>query len=171
MGFFKKIGTAVKKGVKQISIKNLVKVGTPFLSMIPLVGGVAQSVVENTTASNEAKKQAQQAENEGRLLEAEALYKQSDLLAKTAGSAVGQQAGSVLKAFSKGVTDEAIAQTSVGLKNNIGDIGATMADESIKSWLKMHWKHLVYGFVAIVGGVFIYKKYGKPGKKVTKKRY
>jgi hypothetical protein len=30
MGFFKKIGSFVKKGAKQISFKNLVKVGSSF---------------------------------------------------------------------------------------------------------------------------------------------
>lgn len=173
MGFFKKIGTAVKKGVKQISIKNLVKVGTPFLSMIPLVGGVAQGVVENASASHEAKKQAQRAEADGRLEEAAALMAQSDMLAKTSGAAVGQQAGSVFKAFSKGVTDEAIAQTSQGAKTAIGDIGAAMTDETIKSWLTKHLKHIAIAVVGVVASVVIYKKWGKSTKRGTtiKKRY
>ncbi|MFV8343914.1 hypothetical protein [Flavobacterium sp. XS2P39] len=165
MSIFTKIGKAIKKGAKQISLKNIVKVGTPFLSMIPVVGGVAQNVVQNASAAAELKKQAKIAEEQGKLAQAEALRAQSDILAQDAGKVIGQQAGSVLNAFTKGATTEAMAQVSNTAKETAGKIGAEIADQSILEWLKKHAKHLLIGAVAIIGGVFLYKKSAKPKRK------
>jgi hypothetical protein len=143
MSIFTKIGKAVKKGAKQISLKNIVKLGTPFLSMIPVVGSVAQSVVENASASAEAKKQARIAEENGNIAQAEALHAQADILAQQSGALVGQQAGSVLKAFTKGATTEVVAQVSESTKLASGIIGASVVDSTIKEWFVLHWKHLL----------------------------
>ncbi|MFV8323574.1 hypothetical protein [Flavobacterium sp. LS2R12] len=165
MGFFKKLGTAVKKGVKQISLKNIVKVGTPFLSMIPIVGGLAQDVVGGASAAHEAKKQAKQAEQEGKLELAQAYEAQAQALAQQSGAVVGQQAGSVYKAFAKGATNEAIAQVSAGTKEVAGNIGAELADQSIKSWFKKHMTALIVGGVALIGLTVVWFKKSKPKKK------
>jgi hypothetical protein len=170
MGFFKNIGNAVKKGLKQVSLKNVVKLGTPLLSMIPVVGSVAQGVVENASAAAEAKKQARIAEEQGRIAEAEALHVQADILAAQAGAAVGQQAGSVIKAFSKGVTQEVVAQTSQTAKEVAGNVGAEIADQSIIAWFKKHMTALLIGGAAIIGLVVWKKKQGSKPRAKSRNR-
>ena len=54
MGFFKKIGKTIKKATRQISLKNAVKIGTPLLSAIPVVGGLAQNVVVCMSVAHDA---------------------------------------------------------------------------------------------------------------------
>jgi hypothetical protein len=168
MGFFKKIGSAIKKGVKQISLKNVVKIGTPLLSMIPVVGGLAKDVVSGVSASHEAKKLAKQAEEAGNAELAAAYQAQADQLAATSGQIVGQQAGSVLSAFSKGAKDEMVATASAGLKTTAGEVGAEIADQSIKAWFIKHWWHLGLALLAVVGGIFAFRRNSnnnRPSKK------
>lgn len=158
MGLFKKLGNAIKKGVKQISLKNVVKIGTPLLSMVPVVGGLAQGVVSNLSASHEAKKQEQAAINAGNEQQAEYYRQLAEQQAQLAGAQVGQQAGGVLNAFTKGASNELIASTSQTAKSVAGNVGAEIADESIKAWFLKHWKHLLIGLGVIWGGFFLYKK-------------
>ncbi|PWA08969.1 hypothetical protein [Flavobacterium laiguense] len=160
MGFFKKIGAAVKKGVKQISLKNIVKVGTPLLSMIPIVGGLAQDVVGGISAAAAKKKEAKQAAEAGRIEEANALNAQANYLASLSGGQVGQQVGAQLNAFTKGVTQEAIAQTSKGFKQDVGLVGANVADSTMTEWLKMHWIKLAVGFGVIGGAIYMFMRKG-----------
>jgi hypothetical protein len=169
MGFFKKLGNSIKKGVKQISLKNVVKIGTPLLSMVPIVGGLAQNVVGGISEAHELKKQARQAEEEGRIAEAQALQAQADYLAKLQGANVGQQAGSIIKTFTKGATDEMLASASQTSKEFAGNVGASVADESIKAWFKKHWKKMLIALAAIIAGVYIYRK-SKADKKTPYKR-
>ncbi|SHM72039.1 hypothetical protein [Flavobacterium xinjiangense] len=154
MSIFTKIGKSVKQGAKQISLKNIVKIGTPLLSMIPVVGGLAQNTVEGISASAEAKKQARIAEMEGNLAKAEALHAQSNALAQQSGAIVGQQAGSVINAFTKGATKEVIAQTSESVKEASGQVGASVIDFTIKEWFKKHWKHLLI-VLSCIGAVYM----------------
>ncbi len=170
MGLFKKLGNAVKKGVKQISLKNVVKVGTPLLSMIPVVGGLAQGVVSNVSAAHEAKKQEKAAIEAGNQAQADYFSKLAEEKALLAGATVGAQTGNVVKTFSKGVTDELIAQTSSSTKKVAGDIGAEIADQSIKSWFSKHLNKILIGSAVIFGGWFILKKQGVK-RTNQKKRY
>jgi hypothetical protein len=165
MGFFKKIGQAVKKGVKQISLKNIVKLGTPLLSMIPIAGGLAQQVVEGASAAHEAKKQAKLAEQQGQVELAQAYEAQAQALAQQSGAVVGQQAGSVFKAFSKGASNELIAQTSQSAKEVAGNVGAEIADQSIKAWFKKHLTAIIVGAIALIGLAVVWFKKSKPKKK------
>jgi hypothetical protein len=167
MGLFKKIGDAVKKGVKQISLKNIVKLGTPLLSAIPVVGGVAQNVVENLSAAHEAQKQANDAVQAGEAEKAKALQQQADYLASLSGAQVGQQAGSVLNAFSKGVATEAKAQLTTGAKEAIGITGAGIVDNTITEWFKLHWGIIVLAVGGVIGAIFFWNK----GSKTTTKKY
>lgn len=170
MGFFKKLGNSVKKGFKQISLKNAVKLGTPLLSMVPVAGGLLTNVVGGISEAHEMKKQAREAELQGRLEEAQALQAQADYLAKLQGANVGQQAGGVIKAFTKGATDEMLASASQTSKEFAGNVGASVADESIKAWFKKHWKKMLIALVAIIGGVYIYKKSKADKKKPFNRR-
>lgn len=166
MSIFTKIGKSIKQGAKQISLKNIVKVGTPFLSMIPVVGGSVQQTVQGLSASAEAKKQSKIAEQNGNLEQAEALRVQSDILAQQSGAIIGQNAGSVLKAFTKGATTEAIAQTSESTKIASGLIGASVVDSTIKEWFLLHWKMLIGVLAGVVALFFIWKK-TKTAKRTT----
>ena len=169
MSIFTKIGNAVKKGVKQISLKNIVKIGTPLLSMIPIVGGVAQSVVSNISAAAEAKKQARIAEEQGKVELAAAYAAQAEALAQQAGAQTGQQASSVLKAFAKGTTDELKAQASPAAKEIAGGVVADLADQGILAWLKKHMTLLIVGGVALVGGLFLI--FSKSGNQPKSKKF
>ncbi|SNS02519.1 hypothetical protein [Flavobacterium sp. ov086] len=168
MGLFKKIGNAVKKGLKQVSLKNVVKIGTPLLSAIPVFGGIAQNVVSGISDAHELKKQEKAARDAGNQQQADLLAQQAAQAAAQSGAYVGQQAGSVVKAFSKGATDELIAQTSASTKSAAGNVGAAIADESIKAWFSLHWKQLLIG-LGIVGAFVFYSKNNK--KKPVGRRY
>lgn len=168
MGFFKKIGTAVKKGMKQVSFKNIVKVGTPLLGTIPIVGGGIQQVVGNASEAHEMKKQAKKLAEEGKALEAQAAFEQANYLANQSGALVGQQVGSQLNAFTKGTLNELKSQVSQGSKEAVGQAGATVVDLTINEWFKKHWLKLVIGLGAL-GGVFWYFK--NRGSKPVRKSY
>ena len=170
MGLFKKLGAAIKKGVKQISIKNVVKLGTPLLSMIPVVGGLAQGVVSNISASHEAKKLQAQAEADGNAQLAQQYAQQAEVLAQTSGQVVGQVAGNTLSAFAKGATTQMVATASAGFNESVGIAGASAVDSTIKEWFIKHWKHLAIGVVALVAGVLIWKKTSNNGRRPTKYR-
>ncbi|MFV8344586.1 hypothetical protein [Flavobacterium sp. ZB4P13] len=134
--------------------------------MIPIAGGLAQNIVEGASAAHEAKKQAKLAEQQGKLELAQAYEAQAQALAQQSGAVVGQQAGSVFKAFSKGATNEMIAQTSQATKEVAGNIGAELADQSIKSWFKKHMTAIIVGGVALIGlAVVWFKKSGHPSQK------
>ena len=161
MGLFKNLGNAVKKGVKQISLKNLVKVGTPLLGAIPIFGGMTQGVVQNFSDANEAKKQAKIAKEQGRIADAYALEQQAQYLAtmagQTAGSAVGSIGSKSLKAFSKTVTNELVASAPETFKEVTGIAGASLVDSTIKEWFKKHWLKLAIVF-GILSAYFVWKK-------------
>lgn len=143
MGFFKKIGNFVKKATKQISFKNLVKIGTPLLGAIPLVGGQAQSIVSGLSEQHEAKKMEaqQQAEYDAAVQQQQAsaanqqFAKQNpnfgEIMIGAAGGAL-QGAGNVL----------APSQT-------VGQIGAKAVDSTLTEWLKKYWWKLALGVVGV----------------------
>ncbi|KFF15082.1 hypothetical protein [Flavobacterium hydatis] len=170
MGFFKKLGNAVKKGVKQISLKNAVKFGTPLLGAIPVVGSTLKDVVTGISEADQLRKQAREAEEQGKLADAQALQQQADYLAQLKGAQVGQQAGGVIKAFTKGATDEMLASVSNTSKEFVGNVGASVADQSIKAWFKKHWKNMLIALCAIIGGVYIYRKSKADKKKSFNRR-
>lgn len=146
MGFFKKIGKAIKKNV---SFKNLVKVATPIMGAIPFVGGTVQNISEGLQASHEAKKQAQR-DNDA-YAQAMAEQQQQQVLSY-AGKQVGAIANAGAQNFFQGVTEGAYNGTSNGVKQGLGTVGADIADSTIMAWLKKHWKHLLIG-VGVIGGV------------------
>lgn len=169
MGFFKNLGNAVKKGLKQVSLKNIVKIGTPLLGGIPIIGGTAQAIVSNASEAHEMKKQAEKLAQEGKAQEAQAILEQANYLANQSGALVGQQVGSQLNAFTKGAVDEAKAQLSQTSKQVVGGAGATVVDLTIKEWFKMHWLKLLLGLGAIGGIIWYYRK--DKTKKPVRKTY
>jgi hypothetical protein len=168
MGFFKKIGTAIKKGVKQVSLKNIVKIGTPLLGAIPVFGGLAQNVVSNLSDAHAMKKQAEAELQAGNVERANALAQQAEILANQQGQTVATVANTNLNAFAKGATDKLLSNVPVVYSQTAGIVGATVVDSSIKEWFKMHWQMLTVGLVAI-GGVIYFFKNRTPAKKTYKK--
>jgi hypothetical protein len=169
MGFFKNLGNAVKKGLKQVSLKNVVKLGTPLLGGIPVIGGVAQQVIGNASEAREMKKQAEKLAQEGKQAEALAMQEQAEFLAQQSGALVGQQVGGQLNAFTKGAVNEAKAQVSQSAKEAVGNVGATVVDLTIKEWFQKHWLKLVLA-VGAIGGLFYYFKNNNK-KKPFRKTY
>lgn len=165
MGFFKNIGKAIKKGAKQISLKNVVKVGTPLLSMIPVVGGLAKDVVGGLAASHQAKKDEKAAIEAGNQAQAEYYAQVAQQQAQIAGAQVGQVAGSTLKTFSKGATEELLSQVSDNTKQVVGTVASSVADYGIKAWFTKHWHQLLIGLGVVLGGLFLYKRTGNTPKK------
>jgi hypothetical protein len=166
MGFFKKIGAAIKKNV---SFKNLVKVATPIMGAIPFVGGTVQNISQNLQDAHQAKKDAQAQNN------AQAEYDAEQLRLQTLNYA-GQNVGAVVNAgaqmFAKGVTEGAYAGTSTGFQNGLGTVGANVADSTIKAWFTKHWKHILIG-LSIVGAIYLIKKHNddkNPRRRAVRRR-
>ncbi|SHL40210.1 hypothetical protein [Flavobacterium chilense] len=166
MGFFKSIGKAIKKNV---SFKNLVKVATPVLGMVPFAGGALQSISESAQASHEAKKQAENAQNEydRQVLEQQAQALQQQAY-QTTGKMVGAIAGAGGQIFTQAVTEGAYAGISTGAKNGLGIAGAEIADSTIVAWFKKHWKHILIG-LSVVGVIYLINKHNKPKKRVSRR--
>lgn len=156
MGFFKNIGKAIKKNV---SFKNLVKIATPIMGAIPFVGGTVQNISEGLQASHQAKKDAQNAQNEydRQVAEANAEALRQQTLAY-AGQQVGAIAGAGASMFSKGITEGAYNGASAGVKAGLGTVGAEVADSTIKAWFTKHWKHILIG-LSVIGAIYLIKKH------------
>ncbi|UUF13243.1 MULTISPECIES: hypothetical protein [Flavobacterium] len=154
MGFFKKIGQAIKKNV---SFKNVVKLATTAVGFVPGVGGVAQQVIGKVTDAVEAKKQAKRAEAEGKQAEADYWNAQTKALEQNAGATVGAVAGSATGVFADAVLQGAYGGTSKSVKEGVANVGADMADMTITAWFKKHWKHILIG-VGVIGVVILIKK-------------
>ncbi|MEA9415919.1 hypothetical protein [Flavobacterium sp. PL02] len=170
MGFFKKIGKAIKKNV---SFKNLVKVATPIMGAIPFAGGMIQNTVEGFSAAHQAKKDAQNAQNEydRQVAEANAEALRQQTLAY-AGQNVGAIVGSGAQSFAKGITEGIYNGASTGVKQGLGTVGAEVADHTISAWFKKHWKHILIG-LSIIGAIYLIKKHNddkNPRRRVQQRR-
>lgn len=170
MGLFKKMGAAIKKGAKQISLKNIVKIGTPLLSAIPIVGGLAQQTVEGLSAAHQAKNDAKILAEQGKLEQAALMQQQAQVLSAQAGANVGQVAGNTLDAFARGATDELLASASKSTQKVAGQVGAGVVDFTIKEWFSQHWKLLVGVVVGLGAVIFFWKRSQNKNKKPYTKR-
>ena len=163
MGFFKKIGKAIKKNV---SFKNLVKIATPVMGAIPFVGGQVQNISEGLQASHEAKKQAKRDNDAQALAMAE---QQQQQILSYAGQSAGAVVGAGAQTFFQGVTEGAYNGTSKGVKQGLGTVGADIADSTLMAWLKKHWKHLLIGLGVIGGVLFIRSSSNNNNRKFRRK--
>lgn len=158
MGFFKNIGKAIKKNV---SFKNLVKVATPIMGAIPIVGGTVQNISQKLQDAHEAKKQAQNAQSEYDRQVAEANAEALKMQAlQTAGQTVGAVANAGGQIFAKSVTEGAYAGLGTGAQQGLGTIGAEVADSTIVAWLKKHWKHILIG-LSVIGAIYLIRKHNE----------
>lgn len=158
MGFFKKIGTAIKKNV---SFKNLVKVATPIMGAIPFVGGAVQSVSQNLQDAHEAKKA-----NNAALAE----YNNQQALA-VASQTAGAVASAGSQIFANAVTTGINDGLSTGIVQGGGQVGATFVSSTIKVWFQRNWKIVlgaVAGLIALIW--FIRRDRNNTGKRVAKRR-
>lgn len=170
MGFFKNIGKAIKKNV---SFKNLVKVATPIMGAIPIVGGAVQNISQKLQDSYEAKKAQQSAQNE---YDRQVAEQQAQLAQQQAYQIAGQTVGAVANAggqiFAKGVTEGVYAGLGSGTQQGLGTIGAEVADSTIKAWFKKHWKHILIG-LSVIGALYLIKKHNddkNPRRRVQRRR-
>lgn len=158
MGFFKKIGTAIKKNV---SFKNLIKVATPIMGAIPFVGGTVQNISQNLQDAHEAKKanNAAQAEYNNQLAIA------------SASQATGAIANAGANIFAKSVATGINDGLSAGFVEGSGQVGATVVTSTIKVWFQRNWKIVigaVAGLIALIW--FIRRDRNNTGKRVAKRR-
>lgn len=142
MSFFKKIGNSVKKGVKQVSFKNLVKVGS-MIDPTGLVGGIQ--------SAHYAKKEAKELEAQGRAEEAAYMAQ----LANQQATQAGQNLASY--AMNKSVVQSA-------LNGAIGGAGADVVGLTAKTWFSRHWQKLAIGAGALIG-VIAFMRMRKNGAK------
>ncbi|MBZ4035141.1 hypothetical protein K6T82_10210 [Flavobacterium sp. 17A] len=158
MGFFKKIGTAIKKNV---SFKNLIKVATPIMGAIPFVGGTVQNISQNLQDAHEAKKANNAAQAE---------YNNQLALA-TASQATGAIANAGANIFAKSVATGINDGLSAGFVEGSGQVGATVVTSTIKVWFQRNWKIVigaVAGLIALIW--FIRRDRNNTGKRVAKRR-
>lgn len=173
MGFFKKIGKAIKKNV---SFKNLVKVATPLMGAIPVVGGLAQNISEKAQEAHQAKKDAEALKAQGDYQAAQDAEMRAQALqvqvASVAGSALGAVSNAGAQMVAKGVTDGAWAGTSQGVKQSLGNVGADIADNTITAWFKKHWKHILIG-LTVIGAIYLIRKnsMGRNGRRGVRKTW
>ncbi|MGE6352823.1 hypothetical protein ACQKCJ_02980 [Flavobacterium sp. NPDC079362] len=158
MGFFKKIGTAIKKNV---SFKNLVKVATPIMGAIPFVGGAVQNISQNLQDAHEAKKANNAAQAEYNNQQALAVASQTAGAVANAGSQI----------FAKSVVTGINDGLSAGFVQGTGQVGATVVSSTIKVWFQRNWKIVlgaVAGLIALIW--FIRRDRNNSGKRVARKR-
>ncbi|NWL02387.1 hypothetical protein DM790_16315 [Flavobacterium collinsii] len=158
MGFFKKIGTAIKKNV---SFKNLVKVATPIMGAIPFVGGAVQNISQNLQDAHEAKKANNAAQAEYNNQQALAVASQTAGAVANAGSQI----------FAKAVTTGINDGLSTGFVQGSGQVGATIVSSTIKVWFQRNWKIVlgaVAGLIALIW--FLRRDRNNSGKRVARKR-
>lgn len=158
MGFFKKIGQAIKKNV---SFKNLVKVATPIMGAIPFVGGTVQNISQNLQDAHEAKKANNAAQAEYNNQQAIALASQTAGAVANAGSQI----------FAKAVTTGINDGLSTGFVQGSGQVGATVVSSTIKVWFQRNWKIVlgaVAGLIALIW--FLRRDRNNSGRRVARKR-
>ncbi|MCD9573950.1 hypothetical protein [Flavobacterium] len=158
MGFFKKIGTAIKKNV---SFKNLVKVATPIMGAIPFVGGAVQNISQNLQDAHEAKKANNAAQAEYNNQQALAVASQTAGAVANAGSQI----------FAKAVTTGINDGLSTGFVQGSGQVGATVVSSTIKVWFQRNWKIVlgaVAGLIALIW--FLRRDRNNSGRRVARKR-
>ena len=175
MGFFKKIGSTIKKNV---SFKNIVKVTSKFGSFIPIIGGPLSSVV-GTLSDNHESKKFQRQQNEQQSL-AQADYDKALQLAQSQGSTPSEAqkiASDVMVSRNPNIREVLTAGaggalTSIGNvlggSSTIGNTGATIVDSTISSWLKKNWLKMIGFILGSTTIIFIFIKI--LGNKSTKYR-
>ena len=164
MGFFKKIGTAIKKNV---SFKNLVKIATPIMGAIPFVGGMAQNITQGLSEAHEAKKQAKAQGDAQKAYDAQVLQQQTMAYA---GSQVGAVANAGANMFAKGVLQGVNDGLSAGVVEGGGQIGATMVTSTLKAWFTKNWKIVVGAVAGLIALIWFLRSRGQGNSRVAKRR-
>ncbi|UOX33227.1 hypothetical protein LXD69_14415 [Flavobacterium sediminilitoris] len=159
MGFFKKIGKGIGKFAKKnLNFKTLVKVGS-MVDPTGLVGGLqgahyaakeqreyekqlaAEQLAANQEVMNSLIKINPQTTS---IVQAQKNINIKDVLTGAAGGALNG-AGEVLAGTSQ-----------------VGNVGAAVADSTIKAWFKKRWYWVVGGLGVLTGVVILIVKLAKP---------
>lgn len=147
MGFFKNIGSMIKRNV---NFHTLVKVAGQGVSMLPGVGGLAGGVIQNLQAAHDAKLEQNEADSQQAIADA----------AANTNTIASQYASQVVKGL------PAAAQ------KGIANAGADVADATITVWFKRNWKKVVGGAVAFFALIWAVVHFSKGRHhKPTYKRY
>ncbi len=149
MGFFKKIGGFVKKATKQISFKNLVKVGG-MLDPTGLVSGMQNAHYEKKALQQQAKAEADA------MAQANAMARTSpnigDILTGAAGGAL-TGAGNVL-----------------GGSSTAGQAGATLVDNTLSTWFKQNWLKVFGAVTGVTLLIILIVKLTKKNHSTSRRR-
>lgn len=164
MGFFKKIGAGIKKASKQISFKNLVKVGG-MVDPTGIVSGMQSAHYDNKEAKN-LERYAQQAREQENQMLADQYQAQSAYQSKLANDKATQAGASAM---------QYVAGTKLGtsfLNGAVSGAGGAVIDSSIGGFFKLHkTKILIGGGVAFVGVLLLVFKNKIFGSGKKKSRY
>lgn len=172
MGFFKNIGKTIKKAAKKISFKNIVKLGTS-LDPTGISGGIVASIeakkeekkalaeqkkaeleYQKQLAANnaaEAEKAKQEMEKAAQLAEYNRMVVASN--SQAVGGKIGIVAGSIGGQMTQAALSEASKQVNQDFQTGLAKAGATMANQTMNEWLKMHWWKVLLGVVAVGFGL------------------
>lgn len=142
MGFFKKIGKGIKKGLKQVSFKNAVKLAGNVASSLPGIGGIAGSAILSAQDAHYAKKAQAQAENEAQAQAANEALLNAQVQLNDATNSIGQSIGSV-------ALNSAWGGVNQGIKMGASNVGADIMQGSIMTWLKKRW-YMVVGALVLI---------------------
>lgn len=169
MGFFKNVGKTIKKATKQISLKNVIKLGS---SLDPT--GIARGVVDSVQAKKDEKKalaEQQKAEQDYQKAveqnnQFEAL-KQKQLMEiakqeaqvqrvivatnnQAVGGKIGVVAGSIAGDISRQAIQTASQQIDQNLQLGVAQAGANLATLTFNEWLKINWWKVLAGIIGVV---------------------
>lgn len=145
MGFLKNIGNSIKKNV---SLKNIVKIATPLMGAIPIVGGLAQSVTQGIVDKNAAKKAQKE-------YDAENLKQQAIQAANVLSQSTAQN-------LSDAVYSGAMQGVSKSTQTATGKAGATVADLTIQEWFKQHWIVVTLGVSGFFTAIWLLTRNRNP---------
>lgn len=181
MGFFKNVGKTIKKASKQISLKNVIKLGS---SLDPT--GIAGSVIGSIQAKKDEKKalkEQQKAEQDyQKAIEQNNQFeaiKQKELMevakqeaqvqrviVATNNSAVGGKIGVVAGSIAGDISRQAIQTASQQIDQNlqlgVAQAGANLATLTFNEWLKINWWKVLAG---IIGLAVLFKMFMSDNKR------
>lgn len=154
---FKKLGKLTKK----INLRGVAKLANNFTSMIPIVGGVASNVVGGAIEKGEQKRAQKNADAEAF---AQAQIQQNMANTKSYVEAETMKTNPNIKDILQGALGGALTGTGQVLAGTTqaGQVGATVIDNSITTWLKENVLKVVAGagvlFLLIFGATRLGKR-------------
>jgi hypothetical protein len=148
MGFFKKIGGFVKKATKQVSFKNLVKVGG-MLDPTGLVSGMQNAHYEKKALQEQAKAE-------------------SDAIAQAQAQARNPNIGEILTGAAGGALSG--AGNVLAGSTSAGQTGATLVDNTLSTWFKQNWLKVFGAVTGVTLLIILIVKLTKKNHSTSRRR-